>query len=127
MKYKCWKCNSVLNTRGAVILIGQCEKRRTMYVFDMEPGNYNLEVADGLPIEQGSVWEFMCPVCHGNLTTRFNPKLARVDLVEGETTKRVIFSKEADVQATFVLGGEEVLTLGKDYEAYIKAGGKAGV
>ena len=119
MKYRCPKCERDLNMKGGVILIGECGDRKTGFVFDPKPGEYRLSVADEEEVEPGTTWEFTCPLCSKNLTTSFNKRLAEIQMVDGDITKQVLFSKIASHKATFVLGGEEMEVHGDDARIYM--------
>lgn len=117
-RYECPKCQGSLSLLGGIVLVGEDGKRRTVFAFDPEPGNYEMNVADGNDIEPGTMWEFICPLCGKNLTSDSNKRLARLKLIEDGVTRWVLFSKVANEQATFVLGGEKLELHGKDAEEY---------
>ena len=120
MKYSCPKCLRALNMSGGIVLVGECEDRKTVFVFDPEPGKYQMEVADELEVEPGTLWEFTCPLCGENLSTEFNNRMARLHLMKAGTPKQVFFSKVADERATFVLGGDEMEVHGDHAEEFIE-------
>lgn len=121
MNYQCPKCARALSILGGIVLVGENSERRTLFAFDPEPGKYELHVSDGLEVIPGTVWEFSCPLCGENITTSFNRKLARLEVIGDDgSLKRVVFSKVADDQATFVLGGDDIEHHGRDSLEYIK-------
>lgn len=123
MKYLCPECRTRLSTHGVVILTGERENdaARSLFVFDARPGQFDFVVVDDeITIKPGGRWTFYCPVCRADLTTKFNKRLARVELVDGEHVRRVVFSKVANEQATFVLGGDEIEAHGKDSTEYLE-------
>lgn len=119
MKYKCPECSAGLSTHKVVLLVGENDKKRSLFVFDARPGKYDFVVVDDVEVAPGSLWTFYCPVCWGDLTTGYNKRLARLEAVDENGTKRVVFSKVAGEQSTFVLGGEELEAHGRDSLAYI--------
>jgi hypothetical protein len=119
MKFQCPKCERTVSTKAGIILIGQHEKLRSLFVFDTRLGSYSHEVADPIEVPPGTVWEFFCPVCGADLTSKHSKRLAGLTMVVGETTRRIMFSKVASEHATFVLGGEELEQHGEDSKAYL--------
>ncbi len=120
MKYNCPSCSRALNMSGGIVLVGQLDDRRTVFVFDPEPGSYRMDVADEKPVEPGTQWEFSCPLCNENLTTEFNKRLARLQLVDGDEFRQIVFSKVANEKATFVLGGDEMESHGEHAKEYLE-------
>jgi hypothetical protein len=114
MKYICPKCERSVSLSGGIVLAGKCGDRKTIFVFDPEPGRYELEVSDGEPVEPGSVWDFSCPLCGKDLTSKSGKRMARLDMIIGDISRRVVFSKVANEHATFVLGGEDIEAHGED-------------
>jgi hypothetical protein len=119
MKYNCPKCSRALNMRGGIVLVGELGERRTVFIFDPEPGKYEIDIADDLEVKPGTKWEFSCPLCNENLTTEFNSRLAQLQMVEGDDVRLVVFSKVASEHATFVLGGKQMESHGVDAIEYV--------
>jgi len=119
MRYMCPECKGAVSARGGVVVVGELAGSKVLFFFDPRPGCYGYEVAEGIEVPAGEMWEFSCPLCRANLTTKFNKKLARLDLVDGDEVRRVVFSKVADEQATFVLGGDDLEAHGRDSISYI--------
>lgn len=119
MKYSCPKCARALNMRNGIVLIGELGERKTVFVFDPEPGKYDIDIADDQAVEPGTKWEFSCPLCNENLTTDFNSRLAQLQMTEGDEIRTVVFSKVCNEHATFVLGGEHMESLGDKAGDYL--------
>jgi len=119
MKYKCPVCSAGVSTHKVVLLVGEHEKTRSLFVFDARPGKYDFVVVDDIEVKPGTMWEFYCPVCWANLTTSYNTRLAKLDAIDEDGVRRVVFSKVAGEQSTFVLGGDELEAHGRDSLAYI--------
>jgi predicted RNA-binding Zn-ribbon protein involved in translation (DUF1610 family) len=120
MKFKCPKCERTVSTRAGIVLIGQHEKSRSLFVFDTRLGSYEHEVADPVDVPPGTVWDFFCPVCGADLTSKHSKRLAGLTMTVGDTTRRVMFSKVSSEHATFVLGGEGLEKHGEDSESYLE-------
>jgi hypothetical protein len=119
MKFKCPKCSHTVSTRAGIILVGQQGKERSLFVFDTRLGSYDHEVADPIDVPPGTIWDFFCPVCNVDLTSKHSKRLAGLEMTVGDTTRRVMFSKVSSEHATFVLGGEELEQHGEDSRAYL--------
>lgn len=106
-KYSCPKCTAILNPGPNIILLGRHQGRETLLAFHPEPGNYEVSIPDNANINEGELWEFFCPVCHGKMTFAGDEHLAALDMTDGEGTwHKVVFSAIAGEQATFVITQE---------------------
>jgi hypothetical protein len=119
MKYMCPECGRGITTLGGIVLIGESKGVRTLFEFDMRPGHFGHDVADPVEFKAGETWEFSCPVCGKNLTADFNPRLARLEMMDGLARKRVLFSKVVDEHATFILGGTDLEAHGEHADYYV--------
>ena len=89
VQYRCPACEGSLTTKAGVVLVGEHQDRRTLFIFDPKPGSYSLEVADQLPVEPGTTWEFFCPLCRENLTSPVKHRLIRLELIEPNGKARI--------------------------------------
>ena len=106
--YACPKCKALLNPNETVVLVAQRGDDRMLIGFSPEPGNYEIFVPPGMPIEAGSRWDFFCPVCRADLVIEDSPNLCALDMVTGSETARIMFSRIAGEKATFVLAQRRV-------------------
>ena len=124
-KYSCPKCTAILNPGPNIILLGRHEGYDVLLAFHPEPGNYEVSIPHNVTINQGEVWDFFCPVCHGDLALYMDEPLAGLEMTDGlGKWHTVVFSRIAGEQATFVINreAEEVEKHGVDlskYESYI--------
>jgi hypothetical protein len=94
---------------GATILIG----------FHPEPGNYKVCLPPGESIEDGTEWDFHCPVCRASLRHEHHEKLAELAIDEGERGKRLLFSRVAGEHATYVITeSEQAVSHGEHRQHY---------
>ncbi|MBU0756255.1 MAG: hypothetical protein KJ645_14030 [Planctomycetes bacterium] len=125
-KYSCPKCTAILNPGKSIILLGHHDGVETLLAFHPEPGNYELGIPYNITINKGETWDFACPVCHGSLNTEDEENLAGLDMTDGYGSwHKVIFSRVAGEQATFVIGRDSEETVEKfgtdltKYEHYL--------
>ena len=117
--YSCPHCNAMLNPDETVVLIGRQGNARALIGFHPQPGNYRAYMPPGVQLEEGSLWEFHCPVCQDSLTTGQAPGLCALDLHTEDETQRVFFSRRVGEQATFVITAEGVTERhGKDQDKH---------
>ena len=103
--YSCPKCTAILNPGVSIVLLGHYQGCDTLLAFHPEPGNYEVAVPYNMTINRGEVWDFTCPVCHESLNLADEEKLAALDMTDGKGNwHKVIFSRIAGEQATFVIG-----------------------
>ena len=102
--YACPGCNGVLNPQETIILVALHKDKRLLVGFHPEPGNYTIYTPPGVSVEPGSRWDFYCPLCQTNLSTKENPDLCVIHMLTGARPYRVLFSRVAGRRATFVMG-----------------------
>ena len=124
--YSCPQCTGILNPDRSIILLGRHEGCDVLLAFHPEPGNYEVSMPHNLTISEGEVWEFSCPVCHESLSLSGEETLAGLDMTDGEGDwHKVIFSRVAGEQATFVISRDPELLVRKHgadlvrYENYL--------
>ena len=78
--YACPHCQAMLNPDETVVLIGECGPHRILIGFHPEPGNYRAYLPPEFNLQEGSMWEFSCPVCSRDLRTDFAPELCALDM-----------------------------------------------
>jgi hypothetical protein len=94
---------------GASMLVG----------FHPEPGNYDVYLPPGAQIEDGSVWDFHCPLCRASLKNEQHENLAELALDEGGRRKRLLFSRVAGEHATYVITeSDQAISHGEHQDAY---------
>ncbi len=65
--YACPHCEAMLNPDETVVLIGECGPHRILIGFHPEPGNYRAFFPPEFELQEGSMWDFSCPVCDRSL------------------------------------------------------------
>jgi hypothetical protein len=106
--YCCPRCEAVLNPDRSVILTATLGDIRILIGFHPEPGNYEIYLPPGFHAVPGSRWDFSCPVCQASLTAEEDPNLCRLVLREDGEESRLLFSRIAGQQATFVVREDRV-------------------
>ena len=92
---------------------------RGLLLLSPELGDYAVVLAESFPIEAGTVCNFRCPICHGDLTSDGNDKLVEILTRQPDQTEvRVAFSRVAGEHATFVCGPRGVTSYGEHAERY---------
>jgi hypothetical protein len=101
--YVCPKCRGLLNPDQTLILLGENRGRRMLVGFHPEPGNYEIYFPEQAVLEEGDAWDFFCPICQADLVTEENENLCAVTMLEGNMSRRVMFSRIYGEQATYVM------------------------
>ena len=112
--YACPHCDAMLNPDETVVLIGECGPHRILIGFHPEPGTYRAYLPPKFRLEEGSLWDFSCPVCSRSLVAEINPEFCALDVATQGVRHRLYFSRTAGEQATFVITAEGVTSMGKD-------------
>ena len=116
--YACPHCRAMLNPDETIVLIGECGPHRVLMGFHPEPGNYQGYLPPGFNLQEGSMWDFSCPVCSRSLVTDFAPELCALDMDAQGSRHRLYFSRTAGEHATFIITAEGVERHGKDAEGH---------
>ncbi len=111
--YSCPKCRAMLNPDETVVLVGECGSRRILVGFHPQPGSYRAYLPPGFAMEEGSTWDFHCPVCGQNLFSEIAPELCALDMATQGVRHRLFFSRTAGERATFVVSAEGLQTHGE--------------
>jgi hypothetical protein len=105
-RFYCPKCGAAVNPGGIVTLIASRGEVVMMIGFNPEPGNYDLYLPLGIALPPGTEWSFSCPVCRADLKCADHEKLCELTLTVGTERRRLLFSRIAGEQATYVLRGD---------------------
>ena len=117
--YSCPHCEAMLNPDETVVLIGQQGTTRVLIGFHPQPGVYHAYLPPGFRVEQGSKWDFFCPLCRSSLVTDVAPDLCALDMRTQSVSHRLYFARTAGEQATFVLSAEGLVSShGRDAERH---------
>jgi len=106
--YSCPSCQAMLNPRDSIVLVGEIGEHRVLVGFHPQPGNYEVYLPPGVDVLPGSRWRFRCPVCHADLAAEAGSDLCALILHAAGRRTRVLFSRVAGHQATFIVGDEQV-------------------
>ena len=116
--YSCPHCRAMLNPGETIVLIGECGPHRILIGFHAEPGNYRAYLPPEFKLQEGSMWEFSCPVCSRSLSAEIAPELCALDMAVQGVRHRLYFSRTAGEQATFVITAEGVTSHGRDADQH---------
>jgi hypothetical protein len=108
----------MLNPDETVVLIGECGPHRILMGFHPEPGNYRAYLPPEFNLQEGSMWDFSCPVCDRSLVSEIAPELCALDMATQGARHRLFFARTAGEQATFVITAEGIATHGKDADQH---------
>ncbi len=117
--YGCPHCNSVVNPDETIILIAIQDNMKFLIGFHPAPGNYTIYLPPGAELMQGMQFEFQCPICQQNLQAPGQNNLSTLDVWQGDTRRKILFSNIAGEHATYVVKDEAVVdSLGQHSSAY---------
>jgi len=102
-EYSCPQCKVMLNPEHSVILAMQRDNVRMLVGLDPQLGKYEVKLPPDVVVEEGSRWDFSCPVCQAMLDSNDNPDLCELELSMDDGPLRILFSRIAGEHATFVL------------------------
>jgi hypothetical protein len=112
--YSCPQCRAVLNPNVKIIVAAYRRDKRGLVLLSPQPGNYQAIISGDLPLKQGDLVEFHCPVCSYLLTTSHDENLAGLDFrfstgLEG----KVYFSRRYGEHATYFVAADDVRSYGE--------------
>jgi len=124
INYLCPHCRSYLRIWNNIILTAKSksEKKQGILLLNPELGNYDFIHHISLKFVEGEMVDFICPVCHADLTaTEINEHLARILMTdENEKEYDVYFSKICGEHSTFKIRKDDIIEkYGEDSSAYL--------
>lgn len=102
-EYSCPHCEGMLNPGCAIIMTASNEDKRVLIGMHPQPGKYEVYLPPKVNCEEGTKWDFHCPLCQEDLATEEEPDLCELELHVEDDTLRILFSRVAGEHATFVL------------------------
>lgn len=106
--YSCPKCEANLNPDQTIILTAAHGERKILIGFHPQPGNYQIHLPPGVTVEEGSRWDFFCPVCQQSLVSDQSEDLCALQMLEEGSQHQVLFSRIAGEKVTFVVADRRV-------------------
>ena len=124
INYLCPHCRSYLRIWNNIILTAKSklEKKQGILLLNPELGNYDFIHHTSLKFEEGEIVDFICPVCHADLSaTEINENLARVLMIDENNKKYdVYFSKVCGQHSTFKIRKDDIIEkYGEDSSSYL--------
>ena len=113
INYLCPICRSYLRVWNNIIFTVKYHsgQKRGILLLNPELGNYDLIHHSSIKIEEGDEVEFICPVCHADLTANeINKNLAHVIMID-ENNKEfsVFFSRICGEHSTFKIKENDIV------------------
>ena len=102
-EYSCPKCKAMLNPDRSIILEMVRGDVDCLIGLHPQPGKYEVYLPPKVYTEDGTRWEFSCPMCKKSLTTVEDPNLCELELATGGESLHILFSCIAGEHATFVV------------------------
>lgn len=102
-EYSCPKCKAMLNPDRAVILAMSRGDLDCLVGLHPQPGKYEVYLPPNVYTEDGTRWDFSCPMCKRPLATEEDPSLCELELTVDGDPLRILFSSVAGEHATFIV------------------------
>lgn len=124
INYLCPNCRSYLRVWNNIIFTVKLKSKKQQGILLLYPelGNYDFIHHTSIKFEEGELVDFICPLCHADLTaTEINENLARVILID-ENNKEydVYFSKICGEHSTFKIKEDDIVEkYGEDSSSYL--------
>jgi hypothetical protein len=93
----------MLNPDRAVILAMSRGDMECLVGLHPQPGKYEVYLPPRVYTEDGTRWNFSCPMCKRPLATAEDPNLCELELKVDGAPVRILFSSVAGEHATFVM------------------------
>jgi hypothetical protein len=91
-----------------------------LILMNPEIGNYHTIHHPSHAIEDGSKFDFFCPVCHHKLSSQLNENLVMVQVIDqNDKMFELHFSRIAGQKCTYTIMGKSVETFGIDAPHYL--------
>ncbi len=102
-EYSCPECKAMLNPERTIILAMQRDDVRLLIGLHPQPGKYEIHLPPEIAVDDGTKWNFSCPVCQAQLANKNDPDLCELELRMDDGSVKILFSRIAGEHATFVL------------------------
>ncbi len=102
-EYSCPRCKGTLNPDRSVILRMTREGVDCLVGLHPQPGKYEVYLPPGVTTDDGTCWDFACPLCDDALMTKAEPNLCELELAVEDENVRILFSRIAGEHATFIM------------------------
>ncbi|MCF6366492.1 MAG: hypothetical protein L3J35_09865 [Bacteroidales bacterium] len=125
-EYYCPHCKAQLKVGNRIILTAKVDKYKGgLILFEPKLGDFKIVKHKSCKIEENTHVDFLCPVCHENLSTA-QENLAEILLVDSDGDEYgIMFSEILGEQATFkIKAGKVYDAFGNDQNKYINHFGK---
>ncbi len=121
MDYICPACGGHLLINDKLILSAKHEGETGMLILmNPEIGNYQTTHHQSHMIEEGSKFDFFCPICHHKLSSQLNENLVMVHVTDqNDKHFELHFSRIAGQKSTYTIMGKSVETFGIDAPHYL--------
>ena len=120
--YCCPKCKTMLNPDRSVILSMARDDTQVLVGLHPQPGKYEVYLPPNVFTEDGTRWDFSCPMCKVALVTEEDENLCELELWVDAQPLKILFSCIAGEHATFILHETTVREkYGKDVARYAPA------
>jgi uncharacterized protein YbaR (Trm112 family) len=120
----CPNCHGYLNVGDKIIFtIRKSGRSGGMLLMSPVLGEYSYENHPAYPIKKGEEFDFLCPICHADLSVHGQEKLAKVIMREdGDTGTHefyIVFSRKQGERCTFKIAEKNVETYGEAAHKYV--------
>jgi uncharacterized protein YbaR (Trm112 family) len=113
----CPECRNSINVNDDIVLIAKNEfGQKGIVMLHTTLGNYQSKFSTDFTIIEGDIVEFLCPVCHHNLSNLKNNKLAQfIQTDENNKESYIVFSQIYGEKCTCKVMDKEVKESYGDY------------
>ena len=119
--FHCPYCKGILSVEEKIVFSVKTKSGAMGLIFlNPELGNYQTITHPSFEVREGSLNQFLCPICHSNLAAlEINENLVKV-LISDDNKRiyEVLFSGIAGEHCTYKLKESELETYGEDSDKY---------
>ena len=118
-EYSCPRCRASLNPARTIVLKMSRDDVTCLIGMHPQPGKYEIYLPPNVTTEDGTAWDFSCPLCSEALMTEHEPNLCELDLTVDDHKVKILFSRIAGEHATFLCPEDRPCEeYGEDAERY---------
>lgn len=117
----CPQCRGYMSVDDRVVFTIRGKNRKTGILF-LSPvlGDYTYSSSPSFKIVPGEKIDFLCPICHADLTIAGSDSLARVIMKEDDRYEYfIVFSKKEGERCTFKLSEKSIEHFGEHAQVHI--------
>lgn len=125
--YVCPHCEGHIRANSKVILSAETETgSKGLVLLSPQVGNYEVITHAEFKMTEGETLKIFCPICHANLQSKKDKRLARINMYDEQGNEHLLFFSEiVGEHATYEVHSDGIKAYGEDKDHYMNHWGES--